>query len=86
MEIVEAYPFRVTRDAEVAIQELESDDLLETVEEAMWQRRFSTAVRVQVDASVSEKILEILTGNLGVDPQDVYSIPGSVGLGRLMEI
>src|SRR5215468_3826879 len=32
-EIVEAHPFRVTRDAEVAIQELESDDLLETVEE-----------------------------------------------------
>ena len=37
MEIVEASPFRVTRDAEVAIQELESDDLLESVEEAMRQ-------------------------------------------------
>src|SRR5262249_10230346 len=35
MEILEAYPFRVTRDAEVAIQELESDDLLESMEEAM---------------------------------------------------
>jgi polyphosphate kinase len=86
MEIVEAYPFRVTRDAEVAIQELESDDLLESVEEAMRQRRFTSAVRLQVDASVSEKVLEILASNLPIDKQDVYRIRGSIGLGRLMEL
>ena len=50
MEIREAHPFHVTRDAEVAIQELESDDLLETIEEAVWQRRFRAVVRLQVDA------------------------------------
>ena len=86
MEIVEAYPFRVTRDAEVAIQELESDDLLESVEEAMRQRRFSSVVRLQVDANVSEKILEILASNLPIDKQDVYRIRGSIGLARLMEL
>ena len=86
MEIVEAYPFRVTRDAEVAIRELESDDLLESVEEAMRQRRFTSVVRLQVDANVSEKILEILASNLPIDKQDVYRIKGSIGLGRLMEL
>jgi len=86
MEIVEAYPFRVTRDAEVAIQELESDDLLESVEEAMRQRRFSSVVRLQVDANVSERILEVLTNNLPIDPQDVFRIRGSIGLSRLMEL
>ena len=86
MEIVEAYPFRVTRDAEVAIQELESDDLLESVEEAMRLRRFSSVVRLQVDANVSERILEILTNNLPIDKQDVYRIRGSIGLARLMEL
>ena len=86
MEIVEAYPFRVTRDAEVAIQELESDDLLESVEEAMRQRRFSSVVRLQVDTNVSEKILEILASNLPIDKQDVYRIRGSIGLGRLIEL
>ena len=86
MEIVEAHPFRVTRDAEVAIQELESDDLLETVEEAMRQRRFTSVVRLQVDANVSEKILEILASNLPIDKQDVYKIRGSIGLGRLIEL
>src|SRR5215467_586261 len=73
-EIVEAHPFRVTRDAEVAIQELESDDLLDTVEEAVRQRRFTSVVRLQVDATVSERILEILAGNLPIDKQDVFRI------------
>src|SRR5215472_10677719 len=86
MEIVEAYAFRVTRDAEVAIQELESDDLLESVEEAVRQRRFTSVVRLQVDASVSEKILETLANNLPIDKQDVYRIRGSVGLRRLIEL
>jgi polyphosphate kinase len=86
MEIVEAYPFRVTRDAEIAIQELESDDLLESVEEAMKLRRFSSVVRLQVDTNVSEKILEILASNLPIDKQDVYRIRGSIGLGRLIEL
>ena len=76
----------MTRDAEVAIQELESDDLLETVEEAMKQRRFTSVVRLQVDASVSERILEILASNLPIDKQDVYRISGSIGLGRLIEL
>ena len=86
MEIVEAYPFRVTRDAEVAIQELESDDLLESVEEAMRARRFSSVVRLQVDKNVSERILDILANNLPIDKQDVYRIESPIGLGRLMDL
>jgi polyphosphate kinase len=86
MEIVEAYSFRVTRDAEVAIQELESDDLLESVEEAIRKRRFTSVVRLQVDTNMSEKILEILASNLPIDKQDVYRIRGSIGLKRLMEL
>jgi polyphosphate kinase len=86
MEILEAYPFRVTRDAEIAIQELESDDLLESVEEAMRQRRFSNVVRLQVAEDMSDKVLEILTSNLPIDKQDVYMVEGHLGLGRLMEL
>lgn len=86
MEILGAYPFRLNRDAEVAIQELESDDLLETVEEAMRQRRFSSAVRLQVDANMPDRILEILTSNIEIHPDDVYRIESPIGLGRLMEL
>lgn len=86
MDILESYPFRVTRDAEIAIQELESDDLLESVEEAMRQRRFSNVVRLQVGADMSEKVLEILASNLSIDKEDVYMIRGPIGLGRLMDL
>ncbi len=48
LEIVAAHPFHVTRDAEIAIKELEADDLLETIEEAVRQRRFGNVVRLMV--------------------------------------
>ena len=86
LDIVDSYPFRVTRDAEVAIQELESDDLLETVEEAMKQRRFTSAVRLQVDSSMPDRVLEILTSNIEIDPEDVYRVDGPIDLSRLMQL
>ena len=86
MEILGAYPFRLIRDAEVAIQELESDDLLETVEEAMKQRRFTAAVRLQVDSNMPDRIVEILTSNIEIDPEDVYRIEGPIGLSRLVQL
>jgi len=86
LRIVESHPFHITRDAEVAIKELESDDLLETVEEAVWRRRFRKPVRLQTDESISEDILEILIENLGVIPDDVYRVPGPLDLTRLRQI
>src|SRR5512136_3010068 len=52
MEIVEAHPFRVTRDADPVIQELEADDLLETIEESVRQRRFGAVVRLVVNRAM----------------------------------
>ena len=86
LRIVAAHPFRVTRDADVAIQELESDDLLETIEEAMRQRRFLATVRVQVSANMPPKIVDILTSNLEVSPQQVYPLENPIGFGRLFEL
>jgi polyphosphate kinase len=86
LEIVESHPFHVTRDAEVAIQELESDDLLESVEEAVWRRRFRKAVRLQTDSSISDHILEILVENLEVTPDDVSRVPGPLDLSRLRQL
>ena len=49
MQIVEAHPFHVTRDADIAIKELEAEDLLETIEEGVRQRKFGSVVRLQVN-------------------------------------
>jgi polyphosphate kinase len=86
LEIKEAHPFHVTRDAETSIQELESDDLLETIEEAVWRRRFRSVVRLQVDTRISAHILEILTSQLELQEKDVYLIEGPLDLRRLREL
>jgi polyphosphate kinase len=86
LEIKEAHPFHVTRDAETSIQELESDDLLETIEEAVWRRRFRDVVRLQVDTRISAHILDILTSQLELVEKDVYLIEGPLDLRRLREL
>jgi polyphosphate kinase len=86
LEVVEAHPFHVTRDAEVAIQELESDDLLETIEEAVWRRRFRAVVRLQLDKTIPPHIQRILTEELEVDPRDIYPVDGPLDLSRLRQL
>lgn len=86
LEIVEARPFRVTRDAEYEIQELESDDLLETIEEAVWQRRFRAVVQLQVYCDIPEHLLEVLQANLELNRNDVYRVDGPLDLSRLKQL
>ncbi len=86
MEVLEAHPFHVTRDAETAIQQLEAGDLLESVEEGVWQRRFADVVRLEVNHNMPAEILEILLKNLELDPEDVYKINGPLALVRLKHL
>jgi len=86
LAVKEAHPFHVTRDAETSIQELESDDLLETIEEAVWRRRFRSVVRLQVDARISTDILHLLIKELELDEKAVYPIQGPLDLKRLGEM
>ena len=86
LEVVEAHPFHVTRDAEMAIQELESDDLLETIEEAVWRRRFRAVVRLQVDHNFPSAILKVLTDELELEERAVYRVDGPLDLSRLRQL
>ncbi len=86
LEIIAAYPFRIIRDAEVELQELESDDLLESIEEAVRQRRFSDVVQLQVAEHIPDYLLKILLANLELDSRDVYTMDGPVDLSRLKQI
>ncbi len=83
MDILEADLFHVTRDAELAIQELETDDLLESVQEAVWRRRFRDAVRLQINTGMPQKLVDLLTSNLELDQNDVYRIDGPIDLSRV---
>ncbi len=86
MEIVESHPFRVTRDADLSVKELEAEDLLEMIEESLRQRRFGSVVRLTVSAEMPRHILKILMSNLEVDATEVYRVHGPLALMRLMAI
>lgn len=86
MQILEAHPFRVTRDADMVIQELEASDLLETMEQSVRRRRFGSVVRLTVNKAMPSHILEILIENLEMDSNDVYVMDGHFGLSGLISL
>jgi polyphosphate kinase len=86
LDIISAHVFHVTRDADFAIKELETDDLLESIEEAVWQRRFRDAVRLQVDVNMPDSMMDILASNLEVEAASVYRVDGPLDLSRMRNL
>lgn len=86
LEVVASYPFRVTRDADVAIEEDEASDLIEAMEEQLDQRDFTSAVRLELDATTPEHIREILMRNLQLPPYLVYTGDNPIGMAGIREL
>jgi polyphosphate kinase len=86
MEIVESYPFRVTRNADVQRNEEEADDLLEAIQEELRERRFATVVRLEVAEGMPAWMLELLFEELEVGEQEVFEIDGPLALKDLMQL
>ncbi len=85
-EILSAHPFRVTRNADQDIQELEASDLLEAMEQSVRQRRFGDVVRLSYNPGMPANMRAILLENLKVNPNDVYVVEGPLGLCDLMAL
>jgi polyphosphate kinase len=86
MTVIEAHPFRVTRNADLDIQELEASDLLESIEEGVRRRRFGTVVRLCINPTMPETLREVLLSNLEAEEHDVYSHEGPLGVSTLMSL
>ncbi|UCC50350.1 MAG: polyphosphate kinase 1 [Anaerolineaceae bacterium] len=86
MEIVAAYPFRVTRNTDMEIQEEEADDLLLTMEENLRRRHFGSVVRLEIAEKTPEDIRETLITNLRLSNYDVYTTDGPLGLSSLWQL
>lgn len=86
MEILAAYPFRVTRDADPEIREDEASDLLIAIEESVRERQFGSPIRLEIDSTMSDDVYDILRSNMKVEPYQLYVVDGPVGLGDLMEL
>lgn len=86
VDIVEAHPFRVTRDADFEIQEDEADDLLRTVERSLRRRRFGPVVRLEISRAMPAHMRTMLMHNLQVGSQDVYEADEMLGMSSLMRL
>lgn len=86
MKIVAVYPFRVTRDADVEIEEDEAADLLAAIEEGVGMRYFGRAVRLEVDRKMPIRLREFLATNLELAPFQVYSMDSPIGLSSVLEL
>ena len=85
--IIEAHhTFRVIRNADLALEEEEADDLLAAIEVELRRRRFGSAVSLHVDVDMPDDLLTMLMRELELEPNDVYRIPGPLDLSRLFEI
>jgi len=86
MQILESHPFRVTRNADMEIEEDEAPDLLETIEAGVRQRRFGRVVRMEVQESMPKTLVELLKGFLNIERSDIYTANGPLGMSQLFEL
>jgi polyphosphate kinase len=86
LEVVDAHPFRIVRDADIEIQELEADDLLETMQQSIRKRKFGSVVQVAIYPSMPDEIRDLLVENLEVQPNDVYVMNHPLGLANLWQL
>jgi polyphosphate kinase len=81
-----AYRFRVVRDADIEIRELEAGDLIDMIQETIRRRRFGDPVRLDVDAETPDDVRARLTRLLDVDARNVHRVEGLLGFDVLEEI
>src|SRR5215211_6181554 len=86
MDVVEAHPFRVTRDADIELAENEADDLLviEAVEQELRRQRFGAVVRLEVAATMPDHVVRLLQRELEVEDDALVTVEGPLNLGDLM--
>src|SRR5690606_20802387 len=83
--ILEHLVFRVTRDADFAVDENRDDDFVEAMEEVVTNREKSTPVRLTLRRG-SDSLRALLQKSLGLEDGDVYEVPEPLELGSLMNL
>ena len=86
MHVRDAYLFRVTRDADLDLQEDEADDLLRAIESELRRRRFGEPVRLEIERGMPEYMRDLLCDALELDAVDCYEIDGMMALSDLWQI
>ncbi len=86
LKVIGGHLFRVIRDADVEIRELEAGDLIAAVEETLRMRRLGDPVMLEVQESMPDSCLQILKQGLELDDRFVLIVPGQIGMDFLWEL
>ena len=86
MEVLAHHPFRVTRDADFELDD-EDEDLLEAIETVLYRRtKFGHAVRLEIDATMPEEVLDVLRRELELPTGCVVTVDGPLDLSGLWDV
>ncbi|MCI6630215.1 MAG: RNA degradosome polyphosphate kinase [Lachnospiraceae bacterium] len=85
-DIVCAHPFRIMRNADLSIEEDEAEDLLKEIERQLKKRQWGQAIRLEAEAGIDSRLLEIIEKELNISEEDIYRIPGPLDLTFLMKM
>jgi len=87
MSVEAHYTFRVTRDADLELRELEADDLMNALQEGLRRRRMGgEVVRLEVSDGMPSDVIDLLMEGMAVGKEDVYRISGPLGLDDLFAL
>jgi polyphosphate kinase len=86
LEVVDVTVFRITRNAEVELDDDDGDDLREIVEEELRLRKFEPVVRLELAQGPDPRVRSLLMEKFDLVEADVYELAGEIDYGGLMEI
>ena len=86
LEPIAVYPFRLTRNADIEIQEDEAEDLMLTVQAGVRRRHFEFVTRLEVGPGLPDYIRTQLINHLDMDTRNLVSVNGEMGLSAIMEL
>lgn len=86
MEVVTHHYFRVTRNEDLEVEEDDAENLLKALEQELLRRRFGPPVRLEVEESMSDEVLDLLVSELGMSDDEVFRLSGPLDLRSISEI
>ena len=86
LEVVSHHLFRVTRNADMEVEEDRDEDLLQALERELSRRRFGPAVRLEVTETMDPQILDVLLSEMEMSSEDVLHVPGLLDLAALWAV
>ncbi|OIV36904.1 RNA degradosome polyphosphate kinase [Mangrovactinospora gilvigrisea] len=80
MDVLAHHTFRVTRNEDLEVEEDDTENLLQALEQELLRRRFGPPVRLEVEESIDPYVLDLLVRELNITPDEVYALPGPLDL------